>query len=125
VIAIASHPGASTRDLCRKHGISPNTFYAWRKKFGGMEVDDAKRLRRLEEESRQLKQLVAELTLDKKALQRQSSSFQLRRSMAKQTAMPEIMNKMGIRQTLIMAIGIQRLFRDSSFWMKKKCLAHG
>jgi putative transposase len=64
-----SEAGASTRDLCREHGISPNTFYAWRRKFGGMEVDDANRLRRLEEENRQLKQLVAELTLDKKALE--------------------------------------------------------
>jgi putative transposase len=64
-----SEAGASTKELCREHGISPNTFYSWRKKFGGMEVEDAKRLRRLEEENRQLKQLVAELTLDKKALE--------------------------------------------------------
>lgn len=61
--------GAATKDLCREHGISPNTFYAWRKKFGGMNVPEARRLRRLEDENRKLKQLVADLTLDKQALE--------------------------------------------------------
>ena len=70
IIAILkeSEAGTPTRELCRAHGISPNTFYAWRKKFGGLEVSDAKRLRQLEEENRKLKQLVADLTLDKEAL---------------------------------------------------------
>jgi putative transposase len=44
-----------TRELCRTHGISPNTFYAWRKKLGGMEVFDARRLKQLEVENRKLK----------------------------------------------------------------------
>lgn len=61
--------GASTKELCRKHGISPNTFYAWRKRFGGMDVPDARRLRHLEDENRRLKQVVADLTLDKQALE--------------------------------------------------------
>ena len=61
--------GASTKDLCREHGISPATFYTWRRKFGGMEVADAQRLRRLEDENRKLKELVADLTLDKKTLE--------------------------------------------------------
>ena len=64
-----SDAGLATKDICREHGISPNTFYAWRKKFGGMEISDAQRLRRLENENRELKQLVAELTLDKKTLE--------------------------------------------------------
>ena len=64
-----SEAGAATRELCRKHGISHNTFYLWRKKFGGMEVPDARRLRALESENRELKRLVAELTLDKHALE--------------------------------------------------------
>jgi putative transposase len=64
-----SDAGASTKKLCRKHGISPNTFYAWRKKFGGMDVPEARRLRQLEDENRRLKHLVAELTLDKQALE--------------------------------------------------------
>jgi len=64
-----SEAGASTDELCRKHGVSRNTFYAWRKKFGGMEVSDAKRLKRLEDENRRLKQLVADLSLDKQALE--------------------------------------------------------
>jgi putative transposase len=61
--------GAKTDDLCRRHGVSRNTFYRWRSKYGGMEVSEACRLRQLESENRQLKQLVAELTLDKKALE--------------------------------------------------------
>jgi putative transposase len=64
-----SEAGTPTREVCRKHGINPNTFYAWRKKFGGMSVPDARRLRALEGENRELKKLVAELTLDKRALE--------------------------------------------------------
>jgi len=64
-----SEAGAKTDALCRRHGISPQTFYRWRSKFGGMDVSEAKRLRRLESENQELKQLVAELTLDKKALE--------------------------------------------------------
>ena len=64
-----SDAGAKTDELCRKHGISRNTFYAWRKKYGGMDVADARRLRHLEDENRRLKQIVADLTLDKQALE--------------------------------------------------------
>jgi putative transposase len=56
--------GVKTTDLCRKHGISPATFYNWKAKFGGMDVSDAKRLRHLEDENAKLKRVVAELTLD-------------------------------------------------------------
>ena len=52
----------------RRHGISQNTFYNWRKKYGGMEVSDAKRLKQLEDENRRLKRIVADLTLDSTAL---------------------------------------------------------
>jgi len=64
-----SEAGLSTDELCRQHGISRGTFYAWRKKFGGMEVEDARRLKQLEDENRRLKTLVADLTLDKQALE--------------------------------------------------------
>ena len=60
--------GVATGDLCRRHGISPATFYKWKARFGGLEVSDARRLRRLEEENRKLKQLLAEATLDNHAL---------------------------------------------------------
>lgn len=56
--------GASVKELIRQAGISEQTFYRWKSKFGGMEVSDAKRLRNLERENRQLKELVADLTLD-------------------------------------------------------------
>lgn len=56
--------GAKTEDLCRKYGVSHNTFYAWRNKFAGMTVPDIKRLRSLEDENLRLKKKVAELTLD-------------------------------------------------------------
>lgn len=60
--------GASVADLCRKHGMSNPTFYAWKSKFGGMEVSDAQRLRALEDENRKLKKLLAEAMLDHAAL---------------------------------------------------------
>jgi putative transposase len=56
--------GASTVDLCRKHGISEATFYTWRSKYGGMDVSEAKRLKGLEEENAKLKKLLAESMLD-------------------------------------------------------------
>lgn len=61
--------GAKTGDQCRKHGISDATFYKWKAKYGGMEVSDAKKLRALESENAKLKKLVADLSLDKVALQ--------------------------------------------------------
>jgi len=60
--------GRSTKDICREHGISTWTFYDWRKKFNGMSVPEAKRLKQLEEENRRLKTMVADLSLDKAAL---------------------------------------------------------
>ncbi len=60
--------GRAVKDLCRDHGVSQETFYRWRRKFGGMEVSDAKRLKQIEDENRRLKKLVADLTLDKEAL---------------------------------------------------------
>ena len=59
-----SEAGMSTAELCRKHGISEQTFYRWKAKFGGLEVSDAQRMRQLEDENRKLKQLVAEQALD-------------------------------------------------------------
>ena len=61
--------GVSARELCRKHAISDATFYTWRKKYGGMEVPEVKRLKSPEEENAGLKKLLAEAMLDKEALQ--------------------------------------------------------
>ena len=60
--------GGKTTDLCRRHGISEQTFYRWKAKYGGLEVDEARRLRQLEHENGRLKRLVADLTLDNQAL---------------------------------------------------------
>ena len=60
--------GAKMAELCRRHGISSATFYAWKAKFGGMDVSDAKRLKALEEENARLKRLLAESLLDQAAL---------------------------------------------------------
>lgn len=59
-----SDAGASTKELCRRHGISAQTFYRWRNKFGGLEVDEARRLRQLEDENRRLKRIVADQALN-------------------------------------------------------------
>ncbi len=61
--------GTPVGDVCRKVGISEQTFYRWKKKFAGMGVAELRRLRQLEEENQKLKQLVADLTLDKHMLQ--------------------------------------------------------
>ena len=60
--------GASTGEVCRRHGISSATFYKWKSKYGGLEVSDAKRLKGLEDENRRLKKLLAEAMLDNAAL---------------------------------------------------------
>lgn len=66
IIAILSEStaGVKTLEICRKHGVSENTFYKWRSKYSGMTVPDVKKMRTLEEENRKLKLKVADLTLD-------------------------------------------------------------
>ena len=56
--------GVPTAEVCRKHNISPASFYKYKAKFGGMEVSDARRLKALEDENAKLKKLLAEATLD-------------------------------------------------------------
>jgi len=61
--------GTSVGEVCRKMGVSENTFYRWKRKFEGMGVAELRRLKQLEEENRKLKNLVADLALDKEMLQ--------------------------------------------------------
>lgn len=61
--------GTAVAEVCRKVGITEQTFYRWKRKFAGMGVAELRRLKQLEEENRRLKQLVADLTLDKHMLQ--------------------------------------------------------
>ena len=61
--------GLTIGDVCRKHGISQNTYYRWRQRHDPAKVDDARRVRELEGEVERLKRLVAELLLDKQLLQ--------------------------------------------------------
>ena len=70
IIAILkeSEAGVETGDLCRRHGITRACFYRWKSKYGGMDGSEAKRLRSLEEENRQLKHIVAEQAVDIRAL---------------------------------------------------------
>jgi putative transposase len=58
----------TVKEVCRRHGVSPATFSSWRAKFGDMEVNDARRLKSLEDENRRLKKLVADLSLDNQIL---------------------------------------------------------
>jgi putative transposase len=60
--------GLSATDLCRKYGISDATFYTWRKKYGGMELSQARKLKALEEENAKLKKLLAESMMDASTL---------------------------------------------------------
>ena len=60
--------GAKAADVCRRHGISEATFYAWKAKFGGLDVSEARRLKALEDENTKLKKLLADAMLDNVAL---------------------------------------------------------
>ena len=60
--------GEKVKDVIREHGISEQTYYRWKSKYGGMSVSDARRLKQLESENRKLKKLVADLSLDNQAL---------------------------------------------------------
>ena len=61
--------GTSVKEVIRKMGITEQTFYRWKRKYGGMGTSELRRLKQLEEENRQLKQMVADLSLDKHMLQ--------------------------------------------------------
>jgi putative transposase len=61
-------PNGAKVEICRRHGISSATFYTWRKKYGGMEASDARRLKALEAENAKLKRIVAEQMLDMSAM---------------------------------------------------------
>lgn len=61
--------GITVEEVCRKLGVTEQTYYRWKKKYGGLGVGEVRRLRQLEEENRQLKKLVADLSLDKQMLQ--------------------------------------------------------
>ena len=65
---ILSGQGKTVANICRELGISDATYYKWRKSYGGLSVDQAKRLKVLEEENRRLKLVVADLTLDNRIL---------------------------------------------------------
>ena len=70
IIAILkeSESGVEQGELCRRHGITRGSLYRWKAKYGGMDVSEARRLRALEEENRQLKHIVAEQAVDIRAL---------------------------------------------------------
>ena len=61
--------GSPVAEICRKLGVSEQTLYRWKKKYGGMGVAELRRLKQLDQENRKLKQIVADLTLDKHMLQ--------------------------------------------------------
>lgn len=60
--------GLSTREVCRKHGVSEPTFYRWKQKYSGMEVSQVQEMKSLQEEHARLKKLFAELSLENDAL---------------------------------------------------------
>lgn len=60
--------GSKIADICRSHGISEQTFYNWRNKYGNMSISDARKLKALEKENQKLKRLVADLSLDNQVL---------------------------------------------------------
>jgi len=68
ILTEAGRPDRSVKDVCREAGISENTFYIWKRKFGGLEMEDVRRLRDLERENAVLKRIVAEKELENDAM---------------------------------------------------------
>ena len=64
ILGEVEQSGVKISDACRPHGITEQTYYRWKKKYGGMEPSEARRLKELEEENRRLKRLVADQALD-------------------------------------------------------------
>jgi len=62
--------GMKVQDVCRKHGISPATYYAWKSKYGGLGVSELKRIKELEAENAELKRMYADASLERDALQK-------------------------------------------------------
>ena len=69
VVLKQAEAGVPVQDLIRKYGICEQTFYRWKKKYGGLDASELQQLKQLREENRRLKGLVADLTLDKQILQ--------------------------------------------------------
>ena len=70
VAALKLAESSSVDEVCRKLGVTRTTFYRWKKKYGGMDVNEARRLKQLEDENRRLKKLLAESMLDVSALKK-------------------------------------------------------
>ena len=60
--------GVTVKEVCAKHNIGEQTYYGWKRKYGDMEVDEARRLKGLEEENQRLKRLVADLSIQNQIL---------------------------------------------------------
>src|SRR5919112_5334506 len=80
--------GAKTADVCRRHGISEATFYAWKAKFGGLDVSEARRLKALEDENTKLKKLLADAMLDNVALKDLLASDARRPARGRRSSVP-------------------------------------
>lgn len=60
--------GGTVKELCRRHGVSPATYYQWKSKYGGLEASDLKRLKELEYENSRLKKMYADISLENHSL---------------------------------------------------------
>ena len=60
--------GRTVKDVCREHGVSENTYYNWKSKYGGMEASDLRRMKELEQENQKLKRMYADMALENRAL---------------------------------------------------------
>ena len=69
---VLSSEGRTVPEICREMGVTANTYYRWRKEYGGMQVNQAKRLKELEKENSRLKRAIADLTLDNLILKESS-----------------------------------------------------
>ncbi|MEM6676469.1 MAG: transposase [Pseudomonadota bacterium] len=100
----ATANGAKVDELCRRHGISSVTFYAWRKKFGGMEASNARKFHDLEGENARLKRIVADQMLDMSAM-KELPAKKLVTPMAKRRAVGFLVTELGLSERRSCRIG--------------------
>ncbi|MGH9551093.1 MAG: IS3 family transposase [Terriglobales bacterium] len=113
-----SEAGVETGELCRRHGITRACFYRWKGKFGGMELSEAKRLRQLEEENRQLKHIVAEQAVDIRGLKAVGSKKVVSPQMRREAV---LVMQMEVELSQRRACGLMELYRGTCRYRRRRC----
>ncbi len=89
--------GRQVKEVCREHGLSTDSYYRWKAKYGGMDVNEARRLKELEQENRRLKSALAEVMLDKQAL-KEALKLKMVKPTARRVAVKHFRDNFGLSE---------------------------